>query len=107
VDEIWITFPDPHLKDKEIKKRLTSPRFLNMYKQFLKPGGLIHLKTDNGGFFKYTLNLIEEEKHLLHYKTFDLYNSGYHGDAPQSQTYYEHKFTAKGYKINYLKFSLK
>ena len=107
VDEIWITFPDPHLKDREIKKRLTSPRFLNMYKQFLKPGGLIHLKTDNSGLFKYTLNLIEEEKHQLHYKTFDLYNSGYDGDAPAIKTYYEKIFTAKGHKINYLNFSLR
>lgn len=107
VDEIWITFPDPHAKDREIKKRLTSPRFLAMYKQFLKPGALIHLKTDNSGLFKYTLNLMEEEKHHLQYKTFDLYNSGYDGDAPQIQTYYEDKFTAKGYKINYLKFSLR
>jgi len=106
VDEIWITFPDPHLKDKEIKKRLTAPRFLDMYKEFLKPDGIIHLKTDNAGLFKYTLNLIEENNHSLLYKTSDLYNSDYVGDASQIQTHYEKIFSEKGHKINYLIFSV-
>lgn len=107
IDEIWITFPDPHLKDREIKKRLTSPRFIEMYKQFLKPNGIIHLKTDNSGLFKYTLNFIEEEKYCLNYKTSDLYQSDYDGDASQFQTHYEKIFSKKGHKINYLNFSLR
>jgi len=106
VDEIWITFPDPHSKDKEIRKRLTSTRFLTLYGLFLKPEGIIHLKTDDIGLFKYTLNIIEENKHCLLYKTFDLYNSGYDGDAPTIQTHYEKIFANKGHKINYLKFSI-
>ena len=54
VDEIWITFPDPQPQLSREKKRLTSPRFLNMYQIVLKPGGAINLKTDNDGFYAYS-----------------------------------------------------
>jgi len=47
VSEIWITFPDPQLRKSKAKKRLTHPKFLRHYQQILKPGGLIHLKTDS------------------------------------------------------------
>ena len=60
VNEIWITFPDPQPKKKQIKKRLTNPRFLYKYNGFLKKGGLIHLKTDNVDFFDYSLEVIDE-----------------------------------------------
>jgi tRNA (guanine-N7-)-methyltransferase len=107
VDEIWITFPDPHHKDNEIRKRLTSPRFLDMYRKFLKPEGTIHLKTDNMGLFKYTLHIIQEEMHCLHLKVPDMYNSDYKGDAAIIQTHYENLFSKRGHKINYLKFSIR
>src|SRR5690606_686814 len=45
VDEIWLTFSDPQLETP--RKRLTSPLFLARYKQIMKPGGIIHLKTDS------------------------------------------------------------
>ena len=45
VEEIWITFPDPQMQ--KARKRLTSTRFLTMYGKFLKPGGIINLKTDS------------------------------------------------------------
>src|SRR5690606_24741543 len=47
ISDIWITFPDPQLRPAKMKKRLTHPRFLRLYQQFLKPGGLVHLKTDS------------------------------------------------------------
>lgn len=51
VDEIWITFPDPQPKDRQERKRLTSPLFTERYKKILKSNGIIHLKTDHEGFF--------------------------------------------------------
>src|SRR3954468_5439933 len=66
VDEIWITFPDPQPQLSREKKRLTSPRFLQMYRQILKPGGMIHLKTDNDQLYQYTLQIIEDEGLVKH-----------------------------------------
>ena len=54
VEEIWITFPDPFLRGSKAKKRLTHPKFLRLYKQFLQPGGLIHLKTDSPDLYQFT-----------------------------------------------------
>ena len=59
VDELWITFPDPQMKIRRTKKRLTSPIFLNAYRAFLSPGGIVHLKTDNRQLYDYTLKVIE------------------------------------------------
>ncbi|MCD4789563.1 MAG: tRNA (guanosine(46)-N7)-methyltransferase TrmB [Bacteroidales bacterium] len=106
VNEIWLTFPDPQPKKKKASKRLTSPPFLEIYHQFLIPGSIIHLKTDNAGLFIYTLKIIEEYKHELIFQTKDLYNSGYEGDVMEVQTYYEKKFLEEGQKINYLQFRL-
>jgi tRNA (guanine-N7-)-methyltransferase len=106
VDEIWITFPEPVLKERKFRKRFTSPRFLHTYGQFLKPDGMIHLKTDNHEFFTYTLDQIKEQNHKLHFSTFDLYNSEFEGDARNIQTYYEKKYLEQGMNINYLNFTL-
>lgn len=59
VSEIWITFPDPQLRVSRAKKRLTHPRFLRLYKQILKPGGTIHLKTDSPVLIEFTKKVIE------------------------------------------------
>ncbi len=61
VDEIWITFPDPQIKYKRTKHRLTHPDFLARYKKFLKPGGIIHLKTDSEFLHGYTLGYLQEQ----------------------------------------------
>ncbi|MCA6446164.1 MAG: tRNA (guanosine(46)-N7)-methyltransferase TrmB [Sediminibacterium sp.] len=58
VDEIWITFPDPQLRASRAKKRLTHPRFLRLYQQFLKPDGIIHLKTDSPDLYRFTQAVI-------------------------------------------------
>lgn len=60
VSDIWITFPDPHLRTSKAKKRLTHPRFLRLYKQILKPGGKIHLKTDSPELFIFTKTVIDK-----------------------------------------------
>lgn len=107
VSEIWITFPDPQPRQAREKKRLTAPRFLEIYREVLVPKGLIHLKTDNAGLFDYTLSVIEQEGHQLHLETHDLYNTGGPSDASAIQTFYETKFMAEGFSICYMEFSLK
>ncbi len=112
IDEIWITFPDPQPKDRLERKRLTSPMFINRYKKFLKPKGIIHLKTDHEGFFSYTLGEIAKCNFKLITSTFDLYNEIINELDIKTQeilnikTYYEKLFTAKGNRIHYLKFQL-
>lgn len=106
VDEIWITFPDPQPQISREKKRLTSPRFLNLYKQMLKPGGFINLKTDNDGLHAYTAEKIEELGLPLHIKTEDLYHSPYADEVLNIKTYYEKKYLKENKNINYLKYSL-
>lgn len=106
VDEIWITFPDPQPQISREKKRLTSPRFLNLYKQMLKPGGFINLKTDNDGLHAYTAEKIEELGLPLHIKTEDLYHSPYADEVLNIKTYYEKKYLKDNKNINYLKYSL-
>ena len=113
VDEIWITFPDPQPKDRLERKRLTSPMFIDRYRKFLKPGGIIHLKTDHEGFFRYTLEEIERCGFTLLESTFNLYGEVIDKLDPTTQeilsikTFYEKLFTEKGHSIHYLKFQLK
>jgi len=106
IDEIWITFPDPQPQISREKKRLTSSRFLNLYKQMLKPGGFINLKTDNDGLHAYTAEKIEELALKLHIKTEDLYHSPYADEVLNIKTYYEKKYLKDNKNINYLKYSL-
>lgn len=105
VDEIWITFPDPQPQISREKKRLTSPRFLEKYRELLKPGGFINLKTDNDGLHAYTAGKIAEFSLKLHKKTEDLYNSPYADEVLSIKTYYEKKYLKDNKNINYLQFS--
>jgi tRNA (guanine-N7-)-methyltransferase len=59
VSEIWITFPDPQLRHRDIKKRLTHPKFLRLYQQILVNGGKINLKTDSPALYEFTLEVVE------------------------------------------------
>jgi len=112
VDEIWITFPDPQPKDRLKRKRLTSPMFLDRYTTFLKPNGIIHLKTDHEGFFKYTLEEIERCGFHLIESTFNLYGEVIEQLDSKTQeilsikTFYEKLWSEKGHSIHYLKFQL-
>lgn len=107
VSEIWITFPDPQLGPKNrIKKRLTSSRFLNYYRSFLKNNGIIHLKTDDDTLYHYTLGLLNFNKMEVLCSTNDLYNSGYDDDILSIKTFYEKMWLDEGKKIKYLKFRL-
>jgi tRNA (guanine-N7-)-methyltransferase len=109
VDEIWITFPDPQLKNKRTKKRLTSATFLNSYRTFIKDGGTIHLKTDNLDLYKDTLDLIKKNGLDIITSTEDLYSGsmpGVDNELLSVKTHYESQFLEKGMKIKYLSFRL-
>ena len=105
ISEIWITFPDPQPQISREKKRLTSPRFLSMYKIILKPDGPVHLKTDSDSLHKYTTEKIAELGLKLDVRTEDLYNSAYADEVLSIKTYYEKKYLAHNKNINYLNFS--
>jgi tRNA (guanine-N7-)-methyltransferase len=105
VDEIWITFPDPQPQISREKKRLTFPGFLAKYKTILKPGGILHLKTDNDALHAYTHEKIAELGLQLHVRTEDLYRSDFADEVLSIKTYYEKKYLADEKNINYLKFS--
>ncbi len=106
VSEIWITFPDPQPREIKTKKRLTSPQFIERYRHFLKPDGIIHLKTDNIIFFEYTQDVIRDSGHELLYTNYDVYGSGLDTEVTQIQTFYENIWLNHGTKIKYLKFKL-
>ncbi|MFN3803060.1 tRNA (guanosine(46)-N7)-methyltransferase TrmB [Belliella pelovolcani] len=105
ISELWITFPDPFPRDGDEKRRLTSPKFLEMYKPLLKSSGVIHFKTDNTGLFDYTLELLQSRNDIeILAHTYDFYQSDYKDDHHGIQTRYEKIFSDKGEKIKYLKF---
>ncbi len=105
VSEIWITFPDPQLKKPN--KRLTSPRFLDLYSKFLIEKGIIHLKTDSQELYDYTLNevLIPQNRKVL-VSTNNLYDSNIIEDVISIRTFYENIYLSQGKPITYLKFQL-
>nr|WP_262904898.1 tRNA (guanosine(46)-N7)-methyltransferase TrmB [Hymenobacter pini] len=104
--EIWITFPDPRPRDRDIKRRLTAPRFLDLYQQILRPGGLIHLKTDNEDLFDYSLETVQQRPGatvVAHTK--DLYATPeLLPHAEDIQTTFERKYRSVGVPIKYLQF---
>lgn len=106
VDEIWLTFPDPRPRKRDIKRRLTSPRYMEMYKKILHDGGFVRLKTDNTRLFEYTLEEVQMRNDIenLAY-TADLYNSDLENECFGIKTRYEQEFSEKGEKIKYLRFS--
>ena len=105
IDEIWITFPDPQIKHKRTKHRLTNPQFLAKYKNILKPEGFIHLKTDSEYMHGYTLGLLQGMGIEVEYAHHDLYTNPYAPkEASAVQTYYEKIYLEENKPITYLKF---
>jgi tRNA (guanine-N7-)-methyltransferase len=107
VDEIWITFPDPQLKKRRGRKRLTHPNFLKRYANILKKNAPIHLKTDSQFLHGFTLETITGEKHILEDSTHDLYGSPIIREHMEIKTNYEKIYLEKGMPITYLRFRLK
>jgi tRNA (guanine-N7-)-methyltransferase len=106
VNEIWITFPDPQLRKSKAKKRLTHPKFLRLYQQFLKEGGYIHLKTDSPDLYDFTKKVIEMYGCTLHKDYKNLYNDEPLIEELQIKTHYESLDIAQSNRIHYLCFSL-
>jgi tRNA (guanine-N7-)-methyltransferase len=106
IKEIWITFPDPQLRTGKAKKRLTHPKFLRLYKQFLAPDGFIHLKTDSPHLYRFTKLIIEKYNCELIEDIDDLYSNENISDELKIKTHYESLDIAESNRIHYLKFSL-
>lgn len=105
IDELWITFPDPRPKDRDEKRRLTSPRFLEMFKVLVKAEGIIHFKTDNSGLYEYTIELLKSRSDTKILKeTPDFYASQWRDDHFGIKTRYEMMFSEKGETIKYIAF---
>ncbi|MFN3939687.1 MAG: tRNA (guanosine(46)-N7)-methyltransferase TrmB [Chitinophagales bacterium] len=102
VSEIWITFPDPHLKPCKDQQRLTSERFLLIYKKILQPSALIHLKTDDPTLYAFTLETVKEMQCTLHYADDDIYSKALPHPFLSIKTYYEKMHLEKGRKIKYV-----
>lgn len=105
ISEIWITFPDPFVK--RAKKRLLSSLFLSKYQNILKDGGIVHLKTDSGYLYHYTVALLEQNGVEIVEATEDLYReSGKNHNVLSIKTTYEALFSSKGIPIKYITFKL-
>lgn len=106
VSEIWITFPDPQLKTRRAKKRLTGPLFLEHYATLLRPDGVIHLKTDSQHLYRYTQAVIDHYGLECRAANNDIYGSGYADERLSVKTAYEMMFLERGLPITYTQFSL-
>lgn len=105
VDEIWITFPDPFLKEGKANRRLTSPYFIKEYRKVLKKGGILHLKTDDPTLYNYTLETLNKEDGCsIIYQDDDIYTKPLPIPELDIKTYYEEKHLAIGRTIKYVRF---
>jgi tRNA (guanine-N7-)-methyltransferase len=104
VSEIWLTFPDPQMK--KATKRLTSTNFMRLYQQFLKPDGIVHLKTDSNFMFTYTCEMVQSNNYPVRFLTADLYNSGLNDSILDIKTFYEQQWLSRGISIKYIQFVL-
>jgi len=106
VSEIWITFPDPQLRLSKARKRLTHPKFLRLYQQFIVPGGLIHLKTDSPVLYEFTKMVINIYGCQLHRDVNDVYIEEKISEELKIKTHYESLDIAGNNRVHYLCFSL-
>ena len=105
VDEIWITFPDPFLRESKARRRLTAPNFLERYRFFLKKSGLVHLKTDDPTLYEFTIETLEADPQVtILYQNDDIYSQPLLFEELETKTYYEKMHLAKGRTIKYVQF---
>ncbi len=106
VSEIWITFPDPFLKERKSNKRLTSEQFLNRYRHFLQPDGIVHLKTDSPDLYDFTLDICQNtEGCTLLFNDSDIHSKPLIMNELSVKTYYEKANIAKS-TIKYVRFKI-
>ncbi|MBK5720723.1 tRNA (guanosine(46)-N7)-methyltransferase TrmB [Dysgonomonas sp. Marseille-P4677] len=102
ISEIWITFPDPQMN--KVNKRMTSTRFMKLYREILSDSGIIHLKTDSNFMYTYTSEMIKVNSLPVLFQSDDLYHSGLVDDILKIQTFYEQQWLTRGLNIKYVKF---
>jgi len=108
VDEIWITFPDPQIKYKRTKHRMTNSEFLKRYKTILKPDGIVNLKTDSEFMHGYTLGLLHGAGHEVLYANHNVYKqAGSPEEVTSIQTFYESQYLEQNKPITYIRFKIK
>ena len=108
VDEIWITFPDPQIKYKRTKHRMTNSEFLKRYKQILKSDGVVNLKTDSEFMHGYTLGILHGEGHEVLYANHNVYKQeGSPDEVTSIQTFYESQYLEQNKPITYIRFKIK
>lgn len=108
VSEIWITFPDPQIKYKRTKHRMTNAAFLDNYKKIQKPNGLMHLKTDSEFMHGYTLGLLHGLGYEVLYANHNIYkNEGAPAEVTGIQTFYESQYLEVNKSITYIQFRIK
>lgn len=106
VGDIWITFPDPYPRGSDRNKRLTSPKFLNIYRNVLQPEGSVRLKTDSDQLFSYTRRVIEKSGCRILEVVEDIYEERPEDPLLTRKTYFEKKHLIKGKTISYIRFML-
>ncbi len=106
VNEIWITFPDPQIKYRRRRKRLTAPDMLNIYSGVTAKNALLHLKTDSQFLHGYTLGVLEGNNHKVIEALYDIDKQNPHNQILQIKTNYENIFRQMGLPITYVKFRL-
>jgi len=106
IEEIWLPFPDPYPKRSKENKRLTSPKFLSIYKTLMLDDGLIHFKTDDDDFYQYTLETLREQKCTIHRVINDVHANTIDDEFITLKTTYENKHIAAGKIIKYVCFSV-
>lgn len=106
VDELWITFPDPQLRDGKAKHRLVHPRFLEKYRVVAGSGAILNLKTDSDEFFAYAHEVIAQENLEILEDCADVYAWEERPPEMDIRTFYEAMWLKEGKKIKYLRFRL-
>ena len=97
IDRLYLNFSDPWPKKRHAKRRLTYKTFLANYQDILKVQGAIELKTDNMGFFEFSLQSMNNYGMHFDGVWLDLHNS--EENEHNVETEYEQKFAAKGQPI--------
>lgn len=107
IHEIWLTFPDPHPKNRAIKCRLSAPPFLDAYANLLMPGGTVHLKTDSDLLYTYTRESVDRWGGCVVAASDDIHGAEYGSKiVPEAVSAYEVAACSLGTSIKYMAFTL-
>jgi tRNA (guanine-N7-)-methyltransferase len=104
VSQIWLTFPDPQMKDT--RKRLTSVSFLERYRTILAPDGPVCLKTDSNFMYRYTLAVIHENSLPIVAAIENIDETDAPDEVTTVRTNYENHWRTLGIAIRYLAFTI-